>query len=100
MRGMYQDKIGGEELKSPDMRTFRSVDEVLDFAINREIEAQDFYLKLAGFVETPEMVKMLLDLVSKELEHRAKLEAVKAGEIGIDEEKVGDLAQRISDNHR
>ena len=91
MRGMYQDKTGGEELKSPDMKTFRSFDEVLDFAINREIEAQDFYLKLAGFVEKPEMVKVFLDLVSKELEHRTKLEAVKAGEIGIDEEKVGDL---------
>ena len=73
------------------MKKFRCVDEVLDFAINREIEAQDFYVKLAGFVEKPEMAKVLLDLASEELEHKAKLESVKAGEIGIDEEEVGKL---------
>ena len=73
------------------MKKFRSIDEVLDFAINREIEAQDFYMKLADFVENPEMAKVLSDLASEELEHKAKLEAVKAGEISIDEEVVGNL---------
>ena len=73
------------------MRKFRSVEEVLDFAINREIEARDFYLKLADFVERPEMVQVLSDLALEELEHKAKLEAIKAGKSGIDEEKVGNL---------
>lgn len=81
------------------MKKFRSVDEVLDFAINREIEAQDFYMKLAGFVEKPEMAKVLSDLASEELEHKAKLEAVKAGEISIGEEEVGklDIAEYVQD---
>src|SRR4030042_5186129 len=74
-----------------DMRKFSSVEEVLDFAINREVEAQEFYIKLAGFVETPEMVKVLLDLVSEELEHKSRLEAVKAGKSGLDGDKVGNL---------
>jgi rubrerythrin len=73
------------------MKKFRSIDEVLDFAIKREIEAQDFYMKLVDFVENPKMAKVLSDLASEELEHKAKLEAVKAGEISIDEEVVGNL---------
>jgi len=88
-----------EELMSRDIKKFRSVDEVLDFAIKREIEAQNFYMELADFVEKPEMAKVLSDLASEELEHKAKLEAVKAGEIGIDEEEVGklDIAEYVQD---
>jgi rubrerythrin len=73
------------------MTKFKSIDEVLDFAISREIEAQAFYLKLADMVETPEMAKVFSDLASKELEHKEKLKAVKAGQISIDEENVGNL---------
>ncbi|KPL21583.1 MAG: hypothetical protein AMJ75_09720 [Phycisphaerae bacterium SM1_79] len=73
------------------MNEFGSIDEVLDFAIGREVEAHEFYVKLAGMVEKPEMVKVLSDLASEELEHKAKLEAVKAGEITIDEEEIGNL---------
>jgi rubrerythrin len=77
--------------KRRDMTKIESIDDVLNFAIGREIEAQAFYLKLADFVETPEMAKVFSDLASEELEHKAKLEAVKAGQITIDEEKVGNL---------
>jgi len=80
-----------EVLKSRDMTKFKSIDEVLDFAISREIEAHAFYLKLADIVETPEMAKVFSDLASEELEHKEKLQAVKAGQITIDEEKVGNL---------
>jgi rubrerythrin len=73
------------------MKKFSSVDEALNYAINREVEAQAFYVKLADMVEKPEMVKVLSDLASEELEHKARLEAVKAGEIEIDEERVGNL---------
>jgi len=73
------------------MKKFRSVDEILDFAIKREIEAQNFYMKLADFVETPEMAKVFSDLALEELEHKAKLEAIKAGEIVVSEEEVGNL---------
>ena len=73
------------------MTKFESIDDVLDFAISREIEAQAFYLKLADMVETPEMADVFSDLASEELEHKAKLQAVKAGQITIDEEKVGNL---------
>ncbi len=73
------------------MTKFETIDDVLDFAIGREIEAQEFYLKLADMVETPEMVEVFSDLASEELEHKAKLQAVKVGQIGIDMEQVGNL---------
>jgi rubrerythrin len=73
------------------MTKLESIDDVLDFAISREIEAQTFYLKLADIVETPEMAKVFSDLASEELEHKAKLKAIKAGQVSIDEEKVGNL---------
>ena len=80
-----------ELLKSRDMTKFESIDDALDFAIRREIEAQAFYLKLADMVETPEMAKVFSDLASEEREHKEKLQAIKAGQIGIDKENVGNL---------
>lgn len=73
------------------MSKFKSIDDVLDFAISREIEAKDFYLQLADIVEKPEMAKVLSDLASEELEHKVKLQAVKARQIKIDKEIVGNL---------
>jgi len=78
-------------MKSRDMTEFKSVDDVLDFAISREIEAQALYLKLADMVETPEMAKVFSNLAATELEHKEKLQAIKAGQISIDEENVGNL---------
>jgi rubrerythrin len=73
------------------LKTFKSFNEVMDFAINSEIEAVNFYKMLADFAEKPEMAEVLLDLALQESEHKAKLEAVKAGSIVIDDQEVGDL---------
>jgi len=78
------------------MKKFKSVDEVLDFAISTEIEAHNFYMKLSEFVEKPEMAKVLSDMALEEFEHKVKLEAVKAGKIEVKEEEVGNLG--IADN--
>ena len=84
-------KTGCEELRNWQMKTLKSFDEVMDFAVNAEIEAVNFYRILADFVEKPEMADMLSGLASQESEHKAKLEAIKAGRIAIDEKEVGDL---------
>ena len=73
------------------MKTFRSFDEVMNFAIGAETEAIDFYRMLADFVEKPEMAEVLSGLALQESEHRSKLEAIKAGRIVMDEEEVGNL---------
>ena len=40
------------------MMRFKSLDEVLGYAIARETEARDFYAKLAAWVERPEVAEM------------------------------------------
>jgi len=55
--------------------------EILQFAISREVEAYHFYLALAGRVKSRQMRKVFEDLAKEELEHKAKLEleVMKAG---------------------
>ncbi len=58
---------------------FDSVDAVLDFAIDNEQGAADFYTELASKMEKPHMQKVFKGFAAEELGHKSKLEAVKAG---------------------
>ena len=49
-------------------------EEVLEFAISREVEAYYFFLALAERADSVEMQKVFRDLAAEELEHKAKLE--------------------------
>jgi len=49
-------------------------EEILQFAISREVEAYHFFLALAGRVKSRQMRKVFEDLAKEELEHKAKLE--------------------------
>jgi rubrerythrin len=73
------------------MERFGSVAEILDFAIEREIEANKFYKELAGRMENPAMRDVFEGFAREELGHKAKLEAIKEGEAAIEEEKVSGL---------
>jgi len=57
-----------------------SVDEILEFAIAREIEANQLYLYMAAHLTNPEIQLVCEDFAKEELEHRAKLELMKADE--------------------
>jgi len=59
---------------------FWSMNEVLDFAVAREVEANEFYREMAGRVEKPAMKKVFEEFAREERGHKAKLEAVKRGE--------------------
>ena len=56
-----------------------TADELLDFAIDREQEAHDFYMDLAGRAERPDIKDLLTGLAGEELRHRKKLEEIKNG---------------------
>ena len=73
------------------MYDFGSIEDVLDFAINREIDAYDFYNKLTVLAKKPDVGKELKIFAEDELEHRKKLESVKSGEINLDNDEVGSL---------
>jgi len=81
------------------MSKFNTVEDVLYFAIQQEIESHSFYLELADFVEQPEMAKVLMDLASEELIHKTKLEAVRTGKITLDREEIDNLgiAESVND---
>ncbi len=78
------------------MENFQSVDEVLDFAINSEQEAVDFYSELAQYATNPEIKKIFLEFVDEEMGHKSKLLKIKEeGIYQVEEKKVTDL--KISD---
>jgi rubrerythrin len=73
------------------MEKFGSVEEILDFAIGREIEAHQLFVKLAAMVESPELCSIFEKLAEEELEHRAKLQAIKAGKITLEPSEIDSL---------
>ncbi len=78
------------------MSTFGSVDEILDFAIEKEKEAARFYSKMAAGMSKPWMAEVFRGFADQELSHITKLEQVKAGgELKPVEGKVTDL--KLSD---
>jgi len=81
---------GREELKGQIMK-FKSIAELLDAAIIRETQAQELYIKMAFMVKNPWMCRVLEGFAQEELQHRKKLEAVKRGQIGLEQKEAGDL---------
>ncbi|MCW8941802.1 MAG: ferritin family protein [Gammaproteobacteria bacterium] len=73
-----------------------TVDEILDYAIDQEQQAADFYEDVAQRAETAGMKKILLDFSEEEKSHKRILQEVKAGEHELTpEQEVLDL--KISD---
>lgn len=63
------------------MKHFSSVDEILNFAIEKEEEAAAFYRELAGRMEWPQMSKTFEEFAREEDGHKAKLLGVKKGKL-------------------
>ena len=76
---------------------FDSVDKILDFAIQEEQNAADFYADLANKMEFEHIKEIFVQFANEEKGHKAKLIAVKDGKqmLGA-EERVQDL--KIGDN--
>lgn len=72
------------------MGDFNCVEEILEFAIAREVEANKFYTLLAKRVENPAMSKLILEFAKDELEHKGKLELemMKRGKVVVEAEKA------------
>lgn len=73
-----------------------TVDEILDYAIDQEQQAADFYANLAERAEKAGMKVLLLEFAEEEKRHKERLLAVKTGERELTpEQEVLDL--KISD---
>ncbi len=83
------------------MDKFSSVDEVLDFAIQREQESVEFYTDLAGRVSRPQMKEVFLQFADEERNHKAKLQTVKQGktlmpaEANVTDLKIADYVVEV-----
>jgi rubrerythrin len=76
---------------------FSSPREVVDFAIEREQEAHDFYMKLKERVKSQELKDTLNQFAMEELGHKKKLQGIieKTEEYGFTKDEVTHL--KISD---
>src|SRR4030042_874803 len=73
------------------MEHFESVEEVLEFAIERETESRDFYMKLAERMDNQKMQEVFEKFATEELGHKMKLEAVKHGQILLAQKDIESL---------
>jgi rubrerythrin len=72
-------------------RRFRSVGDVIAFAVGREIEAAEGYGGLAAQASTPGLRDLLLELKAEEENHRRLLETMTFGGGGVSTAAVEDM---------
>jgi rubrerythrin len=74
------------------MDRFSSVNDILDFAINAEQEAVDFYQRLSAQTDNAEMSNVFLQFAKEEMGHKARLLRLKEERtFDISHEAVPDL---------
>jgi rubrerythrin len=74
------------------MKEFETIEDILDFAINSEQNAVDFYFKLASESRNDEMKQVFTQFAKEEMGHKANLLRIKAnGTFTVKEETVIDL---------
>jgi len=59
------------------MKEFKTINDILDFAIMGEQEAVDFYTQLANQSKNPAIKKVFLEYAEEEMRHKAKLAGIK-----------------------
>ena len=74
------------------MKEFNSIDDILDFAINAEQEAVNFYTSLVDRSKNPAMKKVFLDFAQEEMKHKSMLSGIKDNrEFDLPVVKIRDL---------
>lgn len=78
------------------MEKFNNIDDVLDFAMDAEQKAVDFYNQLAERVKNEDMKSIFLEFAQEEVGHKAKLKKIKEEKMFVaSSESISDL--KISD---
>ena len=74
------------------MKEFKTINDILDFAIRSEQEAVDFYTRLANQTQSAAIKKVFMEYAEEEVRHKAKLVGIKEGNtFQMTGEKVRDL---------
>ena len=78
------------------MEKFNNIDDVLDFAMDAEQKAVDFYNQLAERVKNEDMKSIFFEFAQEEVGHKAKLKKIKDEKMFVaSSESISDL--KISD---
>ena len=59
------------------MKNFDSIDDILDFAMESEQEAVDFYSQLARRMNNEQMKEVFREFAQEEVSHKARLQKIK-----------------------
>ena len=80
------------------MHEFRSIDDILDFAIAQENADHDFYMNLAERSRDGDLRALMEGLAVDESQHAIRLEAIRSSEATFLAEEVGslDIAETVS----
>lgn len=74
------------------MKEFESINDILDFAMNEEQQAVEFYTNLAKQASTDDMRQIFEEFANEEISHKARLMKIKEeGSFSASEEKVADM---------
>ncbi len=74
------------------MENFKNINEILDFAIQSEQDAVDFYKGLVAKSKTDDMREIFERFAQEEVKHKARLMEIKEqGTFEVPDEKVSDL---------
>ena len=74
------------------MKEFESINDILDFAMNEEQQAVEFYTALAGQAQTDDMRRIFEEFANEEIAHKARLSKIKEeGTYNTPVEKIADL---------
>ena len=74
------------------MKEFKTIDDILDFAIKDEQRASDLYASLASKSRNREISRVFEQFSKEELGHKKKLESIKRGSaVAVSDDKVTDL---------
>lgn len=74
------------------MIEFKTIKDILEFAIKDELRASNFYADLAAKSRNREIQKMFEQFSREELGHKKKLESIREGDmVAVSAEKVTDL---------
>lgn len=74
------------------MKEFKNVDDILDFAMNSEQEAVDFYNELAANAKSEDMRNVFNEFAQEEIKHKAKIRKIKEeGTYDLPKEQIKDM---------
>jgi len=80
------------DINNITMKEFKDINDILDFAINEEQKAIDFYNILAEKSTNDDVKTVFIDFVKEEMNHKARLEKIKAEkQFTIEDKVIADL---------